>query len=96
MLYFFLQVGRKDCKVASDFISSRDETSGLPHLHISYARILDFTYTIYLYLSVSRCGMHTMDLFIIKTMYLERGEKHETCKHRQQQFTGVSVVHFGQ
>lgn len=37
MSFFFLQVGRKDCKVASDFISSRDETSGLPHLHISYA-----------------------------------------------------------
>ena len=30
------QVGRKDCKVASDFISSRDDTSGLPHLHLSY------------------------------------------------------------
>lgn len=32
-----MAVGRKDCKVASDFISSRDDISGLPHLHLSYA-----------------------------------------------------------
>ncbi|XP_071158372.1 uncharacterized protein [Mytilus edulis] len=30
-------VGRRDCKVASDFISSRDEISGLPHLHFAFA-----------------------------------------------------------